>query len=81
LKQLRQEPVKGNPTAQLLQVNAFLPGNILKSVLQCFERLRLSRTSWAPSGGYSLKQISQLLTFSETFPGLCDFASANEPSP
>jgi hypothetical protein len=45
-----------------------------------FEKLRLSRTSWAPSGGYFLKQISQLLTISEMFPRSRNFASANEPS-
>jgi hypothetical protein len=41
----------------------------------------LSHTSWAPSGGYFLKQISQLLTISEMFPSFRNFASANEPSP
>src|SRR5487761_408549 len=45
------------------------------------ERLRLSRISWAPSSGYFLKKCSQLLTISEMFPRLCNFASANDPSP
>ena len=35
MKQSRQEPVKGDLTAQTLQVNTFLPGNILKPVFQC----------------------------------------------
>ena len=34
LKEARQEPVEGNLTAHTLQVNAFLPGNILEPVLQ-----------------------------------------------
>ena len=46
-----------------------------------FERLRLSRISWAPSGSYFLKKCSQLLAISEMFPSLCNFASANNPSP
>jgi hypothetical protein len=43
--------------------------------------MRLSRISGAPSGGYFLKKGSQLLTIGEMFPSLCNFASANQPSP
>ena len=34
LKESRQESVEGNLTADTLQVNAFLPGDILEPVLQ-----------------------------------------------
>jgi hypothetical protein len=33
MKQSSQESVEGNLTANALQVNAFLPGNILKPIL------------------------------------------------
>jgi len=46
-----------------------------------FERLRLSRISWAPSGGHFLKKESQLLAIGEMFSSLRNFASANESSP
>jgi hypothetical protein len=38
LKQSRQKAVKGNLTPQTLQVNAFLPSNILKPVLRALRK-------------------------------------------
>ncbi len=60
LKQTRQEPIKGNLTLQPLQVNAFLPGNILKPVLQCLRK--------AAAVAYLLGSIRRLLS-EKTFVG------------
>jgi hypothetical protein len=82
LIQSRQEPVKGNLTAQPLQVDAFLTWQYPEAYPPVpFEKLRRSRISWIPLGGYLLKKDSQLFVARETFPSLCNFAPANQPSP
>ncbi len=45
------------------------------------EKPRLWHISWVPLSAYLLKKGSQVLTTSEMSPSLCNFTSANEPSP
>jgi hypothetical protein len=67
LKQSRQKPVKGNLTAQTLQVNTFLPGNILKPVLKCSSKGCACRDSEVLTQNQILKkQVQKIFHFNVT---------------
>ena len=57
------------------------PAISLSLSLAPFEKLRRSRISWIPLGGYFLNKGSQFFVAREMFPGLRNFAPANQPSP